>query len=257
MSNVLSNKKIVITGAAQGIGRSIASAMAFSGADVVIHYYKNNKGAQDVCDQIQRLGVSATMIQADFTRSDELELFFKRSVDALGDIDVLVNSAASYISKPFVKVTEKDLCLMHQVNVLAPMQLMQIFAAHCIQHNRSGSVINISSISGLMPSNNSTLNSCSKASLNMLTKCAALELAQNNIRVNAIAPGLIDTDSNQGFKLEDPAGWQHAISEIPLNRAGQPLDCAQLAVFLASEQSSWITGAVIPVDGGATISWRA
>lgn len=100
------------------------------------------------------------------------------------------------------------------------------------------------SISGTMPSINSTLNSCSKASLNMLTRSAALELAHYEIRVNGIALGLIDTESNADFKNNQAAEWAKALSEIPLKRAGTPIDCAQLAIFLASDKSSWMTGAV-------------
>ena len=254
---MLSNKKAIVTGASKGIGKEIALAMAKAGADVLIHYCSEEKLANSTCEAIQKFGRNAYLLKADFTNSAETKSFIDNAVQRLGDIDVLVNCAAAYHSKPFLDITPEQFNWMHQVNAEAPIVFIQSFAHFCQAKNKPGSIINISSISGTMPSINSTLNSCSKASLNMLTRCAALELAKHSIRVNSIVLGLIDTESNFEFKTQDPEGWQKALSEIPIGRAGKPHDCDQLAVFLASDQASWITGAIIPVDGGMTISWKS
>lgn len=254
---MLNNKNVIVTGATSSIGAEIALAMARAGADIIFQYFSNEKAAQLLQESIEKLGKRAYGLKANFTIQDEINSFFSKAIKLISHVDVLVNCAAAYKTGSFLEITAEQFSWMNQVNSEAPMVLIQTFAKYCQEKSQGGSVINISSISGTMPSTNSTLNSCSKASLNMLTKCAALELAKYNIRVNAICPGLIDTESNADFKNSDPVGWKNAVAEIPLQKAGQPADCAELAVFLASDKSSWITGTIIPVDGGMTISWKS
>lgn len=248
---------MLITGGNKGVGKGIALACAKAGADIIIHYHSDKTSAESVCGTIQSMGCRTEIIQCDFTNELDINKFIEKAIEIFGHIDSLINCAAAYKSCAFLKLTAEEFSWMHQVNALAPMRLTQEFAQYCISSQRSGSIVNVSSISGSMPSSNSTLNSCSKASLNMLTRCAALELSEYNIRVNAIMPGLIDTESNHDFKTKDQEGWQKAINEIPLRKAGEPFDCGEMAVFLASEKAKWITGAVIPIDGGMTISWRS
>ncbi len=169
-------------------------------------------------------------------------------------IDILVNSAAAYDRGPILGLTQEQFSLMQKVNVEVPFRLIQGIARHLIERKSAGSIINISSISGIAPSIGSCLNSCSKAGLNMLTRCAALELAPYQIRVNGIALGTTDTESNFSFKEQDPIGWKKMIDDIPLKRVGHPDDYAGLVVLLASDASSWMTGVTIAFDGGKTIS---
>jgi len=254
---MLKNKKAIVTGGSQGIGRGIALSLAQAGADVLIQYRASKSLAENTCAAIQKSGQQAYSVQADFTNDEDMNNFIDNAVNLLGSADILINCAAAYDSKPFLDITSEQIRWMNKVNSEAPMILIQQFAKHCEEKSKSGSIINISSISSTMPSVNSALNSCSKASLNMLTRCAALELACKNIRVNCIAPGLVNTESNFDFKTTDPEGWQQALNEIPIGRAGEPIDCGRLSAFLASDEASWITGAIIPVDGGMTISWRS
>lgn len=254
---LLKGKKVVVTGGGQGIGKGISLAMSKAGADVLIQYRSAKDLAVSVCDEIKEIGCKSYVLQSDFSVTADLDSFIDNSLAELGDIDILVNCAAAYATKPFMDISLSEMRLMHMVNSEAPMILTKNFARYCIDENKKGSVVNVASISGTMPSVNSLLNSCSKSSLIMLTRCMALELAGNNIRVNAIAPGMVDTESNLDFKTNDPQGWDNAVSEIPLGRVGEIQDCGDLAVFLASDKSNWITGATIPVDGGMTISWRS
>ena len=253
----LEGKKVIVTGGGQGIGKGIAIAMAQAGADVLIQYRSAEKLAKDIASSIKAMGRESFVLQSDFSNADALHGFVDKAKEILGDIDILVNCAAAYVSKPFIEISLDEIRLMHMVNAEAPMILTQNFAKFCIANNKKGSVVNVASISGTMPSVNSLLNSCSKASLIMLTRSMALELAPKNIRVNAIAPGMVDTESNTSFKEGDPEGWANAIAEIPLGRVGDVKDCGELAVFLASDRASWITGVTVPVDGGMTVSWRS
>lgn len=255
--SLLNNKKVIVTGANKGIGKEIAISMAREGADILVHYNSDQAGANKTCNEIIEMGKNAYILQADFAKTFVPTDFIDKAVECLGGLDVLVNSAAAYRSKPFSEITAEDIDWMNRVNSEAPMLLIQAFAQYCKSVRKPGSIINISSISGVMPSINSTLNSCSKASLNMLTRSAALELADYKIRVNSIVLGLVDTESNYDFKKNRPKEWAKALSEIPLKRAGTPFDCAQLVIFLASNKSNWMTGAIIPLDGGMTISWKS
>ncbi len=171
-------------------------------------------------------------------------------------MDILVNCAAAYERQSFLEIKPEVFSWMHKINVEAPLCLTQNMAQHLIKRKAAGSILNVSSISGSMPSIGSCLNSCSKAGLDMLTKSAALELAPYNIRVNGIAPGATETESNQPYIQQDPKGWQSMIKKIPLGRAGLPQDIGMLAVFLASEASGWITGVTVICDGGTTLSWQ-
>ncbi len=251
----LINKSAIVTGGNQGIGKGIAIALAKAGADVIIQYRSAKDKALLTVDEIKTLGRRSIAIQSDFTKNDEPELFLKSAISEFDTIDVLVNCAAAYDRGPILGLTQKQFAWMQKVNVEVPFRLIQGIAKHLIEREAPGSIINISSISGIAPSIGSCLNSCSKAGLNMLTRSAALELVPYQIRVNGIAPGTTFTESNMPFMQKDPSGWQQIIDGIPLKRAGNPEDYAGLAVLLASDSSSWMTGVTICCDGGKTISY--
>lgn len=251
----IKNKKAIVTGGSQGIGKGIAIALAEAGADVLIQYHSAKDKALITVGEIINIGRQSIAIQSDFTKEEAPELFLSMAFKEFSEIDILVNCAAAYDRGPILELTHQKFAWMQKVNVEVPFRLIQNFACHLIERKSKGSIINISSISGLMPSINSCLNSCSKAGLNMLTRCAALELAQHQIRVNGIAPGTADTESNLPYMEQDPAGWQKIIDNIPLKRVGHPKDVAGLAVFLASDASDWVTGVTIACDGGKTAGW--
>lgn len=252
----LKNKKAIVTGGNQGIGKGIAVALAKAGADIVIQYRSNEDKAYSTINEIEQIGRTAFSIQSDFTEKDAPQKFFKSAIEKLKSVDILVNCAAAYERGNLLEIKPEIFAWMQKVNVEVPLVLIQEFSRYLISENRSGSIVNISSISSFRPIRGSSLNSCSKAGLNMLTKCAALELGKYQIRVNGIAPGQIETESNLPNMENDSEGWTQVIKKIPLGRAGKPNDIGGLAVFLASDEADLLTGVTIPVDGGLIISWQ-
>ncbi|MCC2644834.1 MAG: dehydrogenase with different specificity related to short-chain alcohol dehydrogenase [Burkholderiales bacterium] len=251
---LLKNKKAIVTGGNQGIGKGVAIALAKAGADVVIQYRSAKDKALITAGEIEALGRKSFAIQSDFTEANTPEEFLKDAIEKLDTVDILVNCAAAYERQQLLEIVPETFAWMQKVNVEIPLRLIQQFAHHLINKKIAGSIINISSIAAIRPIVGSCLISCSKAGLDMLTKCTALELAQYQIRVNGIAPGQTETESNIPYIESNPEEWNQAIKKIPLTRAGKPSDIGELAVFLASDNSSWLTGVTIPVDGGHILS---
>lgn len=237
----LLGKKAIVTGANRSIGKSIAIAYAKEGADVVISYRTDEKGALETVKEIQKLGRSCKAIHADFSHTKEVEKFFTQALNFLNHVNILVNNAAGYDTKPFHDVSVDTFEYLLKVGVVAPMHLTQLATSHMIKETISGSIINISSISGIRPYPNRVAHSTAKAALNMLTQSTALELAKYNIRVNAIAPGATPYDES------------HTLSTGI--RVGTPQDQAHGAVFLASDDSRWVTGQILTIDGGQSLSF--
>ena len=253
---LLKDKKAIVTGGNQGIGKGIAIALAKAGADIVIQYRSAEDKALETINEIKQIGRSGFSIQSDFTEEGAPQKFLKSAIEKLKSADILVNCAAAYERGALLEIKPETFAWMQKINVEVPLVLIQEFSRYLINVNRSGSIINVSSISSFRPIRGSSLNSCSKAGLNMLTKCAALELGQYQIRVNGIAPGQTETESNIPYMKSDPEGWDQVIKKIPLGRTGKPNDIGSLAVYLASDEASWLTGVTIPVDGGLIISWQ-
>ena len=243
----LKGKKVLITGANRSIGEGIATTFAKNGTDVVISYRSDHSGASSVVKKIQETGSSGKAIYADFSQSKDINLLFNEALEFLKKIDILVNCAGGYDTTPFLSLDFNTFENLFRVGVSSAMQLTQLVAKHMISNNILGSIINISSISGSRPYPNRVAHSTAKAALNMLTQSTALELAEYGIRVNAIAPGSTPyTDNDSAFTYAE---------EIPLKRTGTPIDQANTALFLASEDSSWVTGQIITVDGGHSLSF--
>lgn len=241
----LLGRKAIVTGANRSIGRAIATCFAREGADVVISFRSDEKGARDTVNDIEKYGRMAQAFYADFAHTEGVRRFFHQAVEFLGGVDVLVNNAGGYDTNPFMNLSIDDFERVLKISVSAPMLLSQLTAKDMIQKGISGAIVNISSISGNRPYPNRTAHATAKAALNMLTQVTALELAPYHIRVNAIAPGPTpydDDDSQEPF-------------EIPLKRLGKPEDQALAALFLASEEASWMTGQVMTIDGGLSLSF--
>lgn len=242
----LLGKKAIVTGANRSIGKAIAIAFAEEGADVLISYRSDVKGASETVKAIKDAGRLGKAIQGDFSDTNNVEVFFKEALNFLGSVDILVNNAAAYDTSSFLDLNVNTLEYLLKAGVMAPMLLTQLAAKQMIQNKISGNIINISSISGHRPHPNRVAHSTAKSALNMLTKSTALELAPYGIRVNAIAPGATPYDESSIFESSVAEG-------IPLKRAGTPRDQSKAAIYLASDEASWVTGQILIVDGGHSL----
>lgn len=250
----LDGKVGVITGAAMGIGKASAVALASDGAKVVISDIDDTTGQATVKEIIQA-GGQAIFQHADVGVTSDIEHLIKAAVDQWGRLDILVNNAAQAISGSVVDITEEDWNRVLNINLTSVWRGMKFAIPHMIQAG-AGSIINISSVQSLLGFKGWSAYAAAKGAINALTQQSAVEYASYNIRVNAIAPGTIMTPMNERIfattpdpqKLIDSWNNLHA-----LGRFGQPNEVGSVVAFLASDDSSFITGSVIPVDGGATI----
>ncbi len=239
----LEGRKAVVTGANRSIGRAIAIAFAREGADIVISYRSDEEGGRSTVQAIEALGRNAWAFAADFSNDRGVRDFYEQVLAHLGKIDILVNNAAGYDTTSYLDLNFETFQSLLAVGVMAPMLLTQLVARHMIEHKLPGSIINVSSTSGLKPYPDRVAHSTAKAGLNMLTQNVALELAKYHIRVNALAPGATPYGDDAGA----------ICSEVPLQRYGTPEDQAKAALFLASDESLWMTGQFLIVDGGQSL----
>jgi NAD(P)-dependent dehydrogenase (short-subunit alcohol dehydrogenase family) len=241
----LSGKVAIVTGASRGIGRAIAETFSREGARVVICGRK-----QDTLDEVAReIGSSVKAISCHVGRADQIENMIATTTREFGPVDVLVNNAATNISLgPCLDVDESQFDKMIEINLKSAFRLIKAVAPGMCERN-SGSIINIASIAGLRPQLHSLLYSMTKAALIMMTQSYALELGPKGVRVNAIAPGLIQTTLSE-YYWKDEEQRTSVLAKQPIKRIGQPRDVAELALLLASEKGSYITGQTLTVDGG-------
>ena len=240
----------LVTGASSGLGTFLAEALDAAGASVAIHYHDNKRGAEELAS---RLSNPSIVIQAKLSDLKDASRLFKEASEALGPLDVLVNCAAadSQSVADLPDISEDLWSSTMTTNVDAPMLLTQLFAAQEVVGKKGGgSIINISSIEGSRPAPGHSHYATSKAALEMLTKASALEFGSRGIRVNAIAPGLINRAGIEEGWPEGVAAWKAAA---PLGRLVDPFDIASTCVFLASPMSSSISGTVLRVDCGLSI----
>jgi len=244
----LKGKVALITGASRGIGAQIAKDFAKQGAKVVVNYHNNQQKADAIVAEIVKQGGLAIAVQADVSQQSGIDTLVKQTCVAFGGVDILVNNAGWATLERLQDITLDDTKKQFELNVFGPIFLTQKVSAIMPQ----GSVIiNVSSIAAKGGAGGS-IYCATKAAINTLTKCYAAELGDKGIRVNAIAPGAVETD----LYIEAGLVKREAeiIAQTPLKRLGQPHDIASLALFLASEDSSWITGEVIQISGGRFMS---
>lgn len=246
-------KKVIVTGATQSIGRKIALSFAELGADVVISYHNDSRGAEQTVQSIRSLGRFAEAYQVDFSQMNQIAFFAKQAINRLGHVDILINNAAMLCRETIFDLTPEKMQEVFQVNTVAPLYLTQLCAKNMKDVGTAGCIISISSISGNMTMPRGVGYGASKAALNKWTRHAALDLAPFGIRVNAIAPGVIESGMNEDTASTNPHLWQQYMSSIPLQRAGIPADIANMVIFMASENANWVTGKIIEVDGGHVI----
>lgn len=245
----LSGKAALVTGASSGIGAATASVLAELGARVAIGYYNNRKGAEEVREGIAAAGGKAIAIQADMRKSAEIRPLFERAVSELGPIDILVNNAGSLVKRhPLRDLTEDGWDEIMDLNLKSAVLCTQVVAPSMIDRKR-GAIVNVVSIAahngggpGAGP------YAASKAALIAMTKSQAKELAPHGVRVNAISPGVIATPFHEVFST--PEMIANFVKGIPVGRVGQPIECAKVIAFLASDGASYMVGETVEVNGG-------
>jgi 3-oxoacyl-[acyl-carrier protein] reductase len=250
--STLTDKVAIVTGASKGIGSGIAEALAAAGARVVVNYSSDKTGAERVAQAIVDGGGQAMAIGADVSKAAEVARLFKEADTAFGRLDVLVNNAGVFRFGAFADITEESFHIHYNINVLGAILMVQ----EAIKRfgDKGGSIINLSSIVGSHPVVGALLYASTKAAIETLTKGLALELAPLKIRVNAIAPGHTETEGNLAAGTFEGGAGAALASKTPLGRLGRVTDIAPLAVFLASDESAWITGEVIRAAGGLVVA---
>lgn len=244
----IEGKVAVITGASKGIGAAIAKAMANEGAAVVVNYAADAEGAKRVVAQIEEAGGRATAIQADLSKPENVERLFNETVSTYGRIDVLVNNAGVYEFRALDDITPEHFHRQFDLNVLG-LTLATKEAAKRIGPD-GGSIINIGSVAGTMAPPTAAIYSATKAALNAVTRSLASELGPRGIRVNALNPGMIETEGFHSAGFHGSDFHRQIEAETPLGRIGRPEDIAPVAVFFASSDSGWVTGETLDVSGG-------
>ncbi len=246
---MLTGRKALVTGAGRGIGREIALTLARYGADVAVNYSGSREGAEETVRGIRKLGRQAAAIPADVSREEDCARLFETAAEVLGGLDILVNNAGITRDNLAVRMTEEEFDRVIDTNLKGVFFCMKQ-AGKRMMKQRRGSIVSISSISGVR-GNPGQINYCgAKAGVIGMTKCLARELAARNIRVNAVAPGYIDTDMTAALPERVK---EAALAQVPLGRMGQPREISEAVAFLASDRASYITGQVLLVDGGMGI----
>jgi 3-oxoacyl-[acyl-carrier protein] reductase len=244
----LDGKVAVVTGASKGIGASIARSLAAEGAAVVVNYAAGKDGAERVVADITGAGGKAVAAQADVSREVDVQRLFAETMRAFGRVDVLVNNAGVYEFAPLDAISEAHVRRLIDVNVLGPLLTSREAAKHF--GAQGGSIVNISSVVSTATPPNASVYSATKAALDAMTKSLAKELGPRRIRVNALNPGMVETEGWRAAGLESSDLRKQVEAQTPLGRIGQPRDIAPAAVFLASDDAAWITGETILVSGG-------
>ena len=249
----LSGKVALVTGGGRSIGRAIALAFAREGADVAVNYVRDDRAADETAAAVQQAGRRSMTVRADTSAPADVASMVEAVLTRFGVIDVLVNNAAILKRTPFLEITEEEWDQIIDVNLKGYFLVGQSVAREMAKR-RSGTIINISSASQELAGINLAHYCTAKGGVRMLTRQMALELAPYSIRVNAIAPGLIETDLNRK-DLAQPEFRRYRLGMIPLQLIGTPDDVAAAAVFLASDEESRLaTGSTVFLDGGQTIA---
>jgi 3-oxoacyl-[acyl-carrier protein] reductase len=248
MAHKLKGKVAIVTGASKGIGATIAKHLAAEGVAVVVNYASSKQGAERVLADIERSGGKAIVVQANMAKKPEIERLFAEAKKAFGRVDILVNNAGIYEFSPLEGITAEHFHKHFDLNVLG-----LIFASQeAIKHfgSAGGSIINISSVASTAAPPNTSVYSATKAAVDAITKSLAKELGPRKIRVNAINPGMVETEGVHAAGIMESDFRKEVESKTPLGRIGQSEDIAPAVVFLASEESAWITGETMRVSGG-------
>lgn len=246
---MINGKTALVTGAGRGIGRAIAIRLAKGGAEVIVNYNGSEEKAAETVEMIKAAGGSAVAVKCDVSDFEACQRMAKEIIDKYKKIDILVNNAGITRDGLIMRMSEKDYDQVLDINLKGAFNTIRHFSPYFLKQ-RSGKIINISSVSGIIGNPGQANYSASKAGLIGLTKSVARELASRSVCVNAVAPGFIETDMTDA--MSDSAR-QKVLSAIPMGRSGHTEDIAEAVAFLADEASDYITGQVLSVDGGMAI----
>lgn len=244
----LAGKVAVVTGASKGIGAATAKALAAAGAAVVVNYASDKAGAARVVSEIESAGGKAVAVQADVSKTADVERLFDIAKESFGATDILVNNAGVYEFQPLDQITEAHFRRQFDTNVLGLILATQQAAKHF--GPKGGSVINIGSAVSTNPVPQSTVYSATKGAVDLVTRTLSRELGPRNIRVNSINPGAVETEGVRAMGFLESDLIKQVVATTPLGRLGQPDDIASIAVFLASADSAWLTGEIVVASGG-------
>jgi 3-oxoacyl-[acyl-carrier protein] reductase len=244
----LTGKVAVVTGASKGIGASIAEHLAAEGASVVVNYATSKQGADAVVKRITDNGGKAIAVQGDVSKPQDITRLFSETKNTYGKLDILVNNAGLYEFLPLEAVTAEHFHKQFDLNVLALLLTTQ--EAVKLIGPEGGSIVNISSIVGPMPAQNGSVYSASKAAVDALTVSLSKELGPKKIRVNALNPGLVETEGLHAIGFAEGDFRTMVESQTPLGRIAQPVDVARAAVFFASDDAGWVNGQTLLLTGG-------
>jgi len=244
----LTNKVAVVTGSSKGIGAGIAKGLAAEGAAVVVNYASSKEGAERVVSEIKAKGGKAVAIQGDVSKAKDVQRLFADTKKAFGRLDVLVNNAGVYGFAPLEQITEEQFHRMFDTNVLGLILATQEAAKHFGADG--GSVINIGSVASSLTVPTTAVYTATKGAVDAVTRTLAKELGPRKIRVNSINPGVVETEGTHAAGVIGSDFQKGFEAQTPLGRIAQPSDIAPVAVFLASEDSAWVTGETLLASGG-------
>ena len=244
----LAGKVAVVTGASKGIGAAIAKQLAADGAAVVVNYASSKSGADKIVVEITKAGGKAVSIQGDVAKRADIEKLFAETKKAFGTVDILVNNAGIYEFAPLEQITEEHFRKQFDLNVLGLLLTTQEAVKHFPA--TGGNVINISSLVSTLAPANASVYSATKGAVDTITGSLAKELGARNIRVNAVRPGLVETEGTQTAGFTNGDFHDQYVKNAPLGRIGRPQDIASAVAYLASDESTWVTGETLLVSGG-------
>lgn len=248
MSERLRGKVAIVTGASKGIGAAIAVHLAQEAASVVVNYSSSKESAERVVNEITSKGGKAIAVQADVSKSGDIKRLIEEAIKKYGKLDILVNNAGIYEFASLEEVTPEHFHKMFELNVLGLLLVSKEAAKHFGQSG--GSIVNISSVASTITPAHTSVYSATKAAVDAITHSLAKELGIRNIRVNSINPGMIETEGTHTAGILASDFRKDVEARIPLKRLGQPNDIAPAVVFLASDESAWMTGETIIISGG-------
>ena len=248
MSKQLEGQVAVVTGASKGIGAAIAEHLAAAGAAVVVNYASSRAGADAVVQRIRQAGGKAVAVQADVSRPDDVRRLFAETKKAFGKLDILVNNAGVYEFAPLEAISAAHFHKQFDLNVLGLLLTTQEAVKHF--GPSGGSIVNVSSVAATSAPPNASVYSGTKAAVNAITRSLAQELGPRKVRVNAVNPGMVETEGLHSTGIAESELRKMIESQTPLGRIAKPEDIARAAAFFASDDAGWITGETLLVTGG-------
>lgn len=245
--NSLQDKVALVTGASKGIGAGIAKALARAGASVVVNYASSKSGADKVIDAIAKAGGKAVAEKGDVAHTAEAKKLIDTALKHYGRLDIVVNNSGVFEMKPIEEITDEHFHRQFNINVLGLLHVTQAAVPHL---QEGASVINVSSVVSRLTPPGSAVYTGTKGAIDAITGVLARELAPRGIRVNAVNPGLVETEGTHSAGMIGTDWEKGLVAQTPLGRTGQPADIADVVVFLASDASRWMTGETLIVSGG-------